>query len=251
VAYKSSREVHLKHDRRRGYWNFILYLKNGVVTAGFNGSQMIEKPVSPHERMSSYATEWLNSLVRCEPDALHVAITGPKNAARLWHPCYFDDPESPAALEDGCLCWQSLRDPATQMPVAAEHFRTVTGNIEHWHYYTFAPLELPDDERLASVIVDREARVFWIRTTSGALYLFPEERGRGYEIGYGGGGPGELARFITKIVRSDGYDLSAGTTNEEHYNELVDDWACSSASNYTQELTLEQLRSLCQTGLVP
>jgi hypothetical protein len=252
MAYEPSRGMHLKYNQRRGYWNFVLYLEPGVVTAAFNGAQIIEEPVTPREPVSPYAVEWLRNLVRCEPDALHVAVVGSKDAARLWHSCYVDDSESPAVIAgDGCLCWQAFRDPATQMPVAAEHFRTVTGNIEHWRYYTFAPLELPDGEKLERIIIDREAGVFWIRAVSSALYLFPEERGSGYEIGYGGGGPAELARFIVKIVQSDGYDLSAGTTHEEHYNAFVDDWAGDGASNYTQELTLEQLRILCRKGVVP
>jgi hypothetical protein len=125
----------------------------------------------------------------------------------------YSDPESPSAIAgDGCVCWQTYRDPETWLPVAAHHYRTVSGNIEHWDYKTYAPLSVPEGECLEALIIDREARVFWVRTDRGALHLLPEKQGAGYEVGYGGGGPTELARMILK--------------------------------------TLEQLKLLCRTGMV-
>lgn len=238
--------MQVAYNQRRGYWHFVLYLEPGISAgSALNGPQIIE-PSS-----SRYAAEWLNNLEPCEPDALHVSLVGMNDAPRLWYPCVYEDPESPSAVAgEGCLCWQTFRDPVTQLPVAAEHYRTVSGNIETWRRYTYAPLELPEREQLERLIVDREAGMFWIRSTRGILYIMPEERGAGYEVGYGGGGPGEFARFIVKVVRSGGLDISAGTGDEDR-NSLVDSWACSKSADKTRELSLGQLKHLCLEGTLP
>ncbi len=49
-------------------------------------------------------------------------------------------------------------------------------------------------------ILTRWPGLFWIRTDDGLLLLLPEETGRGYGVGYGGG-PRELARCIGPAVR--------------------------------------------------
>jgi hypothetical protein len=98
-------------------------------------------------------------------------------------------------------------------------------------------------------MIDREANTFWVRTESGDLMLLPELQGRGYNVGYGGGGPGELARMIVKIVESAGEDVSPGTDRRAS-NRKVDSWVSSAAADRTQELTLEQLELLCRTGMV-
>jgi len=81
----------------------------------------------------------------------------------------------------------------------------------------------------------------------GALHFLPEQQGSGYNVGYGGGGSTELARMIEKIVRSDGH-LVPGTPNEMPDARVLG-WVSSKAADRTQELTLDQLKLLCRTGM--
>lgn len=138
----------------------------------------------------------------------------------------------------------------TWLPVAANHYRTVGGNIEYWQHYTYAPLSLPDGERLDTLIIDREAHMFWVRTDRGTLHILPERRGAGYGSGYSGGGPAEPARLIEKVVVSDGYDVAVVGPQHKLPSQKVLSWVSSEAANYTQELTLDQLKLLCRTGMV-
>nr|WP_200931261.1 MULTISPECIES: hypothetical protein [unclassified Frankia] len=178
-----------------------------------------------------------------------MSLVNSDEAPTLWHPCVYEDPESPSAVAgDGCVCWQTFRDPITWLPVAAHHFRTVSGNHEYWQHYTYAPLSIPDGERLGTLVIDRESDMFWVRTYSGALHIIPERQGAGYGSGYGGGGPVELARFIERVVKSDGYDVAAGTTYESPDTKVLG-WVSSAAADHTQELTLDQLKLLCRSGM--
>lgn len=246
MPYQHDRDLHFTYNPDRGYWHFVLYVEPPVGPGGaINASCSFDASTSP------YAAEWLDRLIPCKPNALHVALVGENDAPSLWHPCVYDDPESPSAVNrDGCLCWQTFHDPVTWLPVAAHHYRTVTGNHEHWQHYTYAPLALPDGERLDTLIIDREAHMFWVRTDRGNLHILPEDRRGGYGAGYSGGGPTELARMIEKIVKTDGYDVAAGTPHRQSPNEKVLSWVTSSAADRTQELTLDQLKLLCRTGVV-
>ncbi|WP_239118054.1 hypothetical protein [Paractinoplanes ferrugineus] len=197
---------------------------------------------------SPYAEEWVQRLEPCAPDALHVALVGSKDAAALWHPCVYDDPQSPVAIAgDGCVCWQTFHDPVTWMPVAANHFRTVSGNHENWRYHTCSPLGFPDGERLASLIID--GGQIWIRNQDGTLHFLPEAYGAGYGTGYGGGGPTELARMIEKIVQQDGYDITPGTASGMPDRKILA-WVSSPAAKHRQELSLDQLKRLRRTGMI-
>ncbi|TCN30693.1 hypothetical protein EV644_13175 [Kribbella orskensis] len=161
-------------------------------------------------------------------------------------PCVYDDPDSPNAIAgDGCVCWRASRDNITQLPVVARHYRTVTGNIENWTHYTFAPLELPKNERLYSLIIDHEADMQWVRLENGILHILPEVNGRGYS----GSGPSDLAAMIEQIVEADGYGVVA-KERETLPSDKVFNWVSSPAASRTQELTLEQLKALCRTGMV-
>ncbi|SCL20692.1 hypothetical protein GA0074692_0951 [Micromonospora pallida] len=243
MTYRHEGDLQLTHSPARGYWNFVLHIEPpGVVGSALNASQRFDAS------RSRYAAEWLDRLVPCDPDALHLTLVGPSDAPKLWHPCVHDDPDSPSAVaREGCVCWQTLRDPLTWLPVAAHHYRTASGNHEHWQHCTYAPLSLPDGERLDALIIDREAHMIWARSNSGALHILPEEQGRGYNVGYGGGGPTELARMVEKIVKSDGTDITPGTPTEMP-NRRVHSWVSSKAADHTQELTLDQLKLLCRTG---
>lgn len=240
MSYIHDRNLELTYSPSRGYVHFVLYSEPPADWgSAINATQRLTV------KNSKFAQEWASRLRPCAPNALHVALVSDKDAARLWDACVYDDTESPSAIGgDGCLCWQTYVDPLTALPVAANHYRTVTGNIETWTHWTYSPLALPSDERLASLIIDREQKVFWVRTDRGNLYFLPEKEGAGYEVGYSGGGPTELALMIEKIVRSDGQEVSAGTPHAAPVQKLGD-WTKSTEADRTQELTLKQLKKLC------
>jgi len=245
MAYQHDRDLNLTYSPEKGYWHFVLYMEPDVGPgSALNGSQILEPSSSP------YAAEWLSRLVPCDPDALHVALVGSDDAPKLWHPCVYDDSDSPSAVAgDGCICWQTFRDPETLLPVAAHHYRTVSGNIERWRHFTCAPLSLRDGERLSTIIIDHDSHMFWVRTDGGTLHILPERQGAGYGSGYSGGGSLELTLMIEKIANSDGYDVSAGILSGAP-NRKVRSWVISPEANRTRELTLDQLKFLCQAGIV-
>ncbi|MFE2431908.1 hypothetical protein ACFXJ5_34940 [Streptomyces sp. NPDC059373] len=112
----------------------------------------------------------------------------------LFHACVKDDTYSPSAVGgSGCVCYRTFMDPEFALTVVAHHHRTVSGNVDRWTYNTYAPLDLRPNDEFARLIIDR-AGPFWVRTANGLLSFLPEEQARGYNIGYGGGGPAELAR---------------------------------------------------------
>ncbi|MDM4723364.1 hypothetical protein QTQ03_28580 [Micromonospora sp. WMMA1363] len=245
MTYQHHQDLHLTYSPERGYWHFMLYIEPpGHTGSAINAAQQLDASAS------RYAAEWRDRLTLCAPDALHVSLVTPDDAPKLWHPCVYDDPDSPSAIAgDGCVCWQTFRDPITWLPVAVHHYRTVTGKHEHWKYHTYAPLALPDGERLTTLIIDREAHMVWARTDRGTLHILPEKQAAGYGTGYHGSGPTELARMIEKIVASDGYDAAPGTPNELPADTVLK-WTSSQAAAHTQELTLHQLALLCRTGVV-
>jgi len=236
------------------YCHFVLYSEPPEVGPGIalSGGKIltVDKTVDGKAATtaSPYVREWVQRLEPCDPDALHVALVGSKDAASLWQPCVYDDPQSPVTIAgDGCVCWQTFHDPVTWMPVAANHFRTVSGNHENWRYYTCSPLGFPAGQRLASLIIDGSE--IWMRAEDGVLHFLPEAQGAGYSSGYGGGGPTELARMIEKIVGLDGYDITPGTPHGMPDRKVLA-WISSPAAKHTQELSLDQLKLLCRTGMV-
>ena len=237
-----------------GSQHFVLYSEPPGLGPGiaFNGGKilLVDKTVDGRaaKDTSPYVREWVHRLEPCDPDALHVALVGSKDAAALWQPCVYEDPQSPVTIAgDGCVCWQTFHDPVTWMPVAANHFRTVSGNHENWRYYTCSPLGFPEGERLATLII--ESSEVWMRTENGVLHFLPEAQGAGYGSGYGGGGPTELARMIEKIVQQDGYDITPGTPSGMP-NRKVLAWVSSPAAKNRQELSLDQLKLLSRTGRI-
>jgi len=244
MAYQHDGDLTFAYRPSSGPWHFVLSVEShGPSAAAFNASLIIEGSTSPH------VAEWLDRLVRCDPDALHVARVGSSDAPKLWHPCVRDDPESPSAIGgDGCVCRQTFRDPVTLLPVVAHHFRTVGGEIEEWRYLTYAPLALPEGERLSALVVDREATLFWVRTARGTLHLLPEDaRSGGYGVGHRGAGTTDLAHLVQRIVTSGGRDVSAGKTRDP-LNEKVYSWVTSRAADRTREIPLSRLEHLCRTG---
>ena len=244
MAYQPDGDLNVAYSPGNGPWHFVLSVEShGSSVGAFNAPLVIEGATS------AYVEEWLDRLVGCEPDALHVARVEKSDAPKLWYPCVRDDPESPSAIGgDGCVCRRTFRDPVTLLPVVAHHFRTVGGDVEEWRYLTYAPLALPEGERLSALVVDREATLFWVRTARGTLHLLPEDvQGSGYGVGHRGGGATDLARIVEKIVRSNGLDVSAGPTRAP-LNEKVYAWVSSRDADRTREIPLARLERLCRTG---
>lgn len=242
MPYQHESNLEFTYNPDRGYMHFVLYFETGDHGPG----SAINSTRSFEVTDSCYVTEWVDRLRSCKANALHVSLVSDDEAPNLWDQCVYTDPKSPAAIvEDGCVCWQTFYDPLTLLPIAKHHFRTVTGNIETWTYWTFAPLALPEGERLEKLVIDREAQMLWVRTANGVLHILPEKIGRGYSVGYSGGGPSELARLIEKISATDGYDLSPGTNGITASSRVLT-WATSEAANATQEISLSQLQRLCR-----
>ncbi|GAB1639638.1 hypothetical protein [Krasilnikovia sp. MM14-A1259] len=245
MTYQHNNDLYLTYSPARGYWNFVLYVEpSGPPVSAINAGRLFWLSTS------RYATEWRDRLIACTPNALHVMLAGQSNAPELWHPCVYDDPQSPAAIGDGCDCWKTFYDPVTGLPVAANHELPLGRAQERWQYHTYAPLSLPENERLTVLVIDRETGLFWVRTDHETLQILPERQSNGYEVGYRGGGPTELARMIEKIVRSDGQDVSAGTPRPGMPDKKVLNWVSSAAADRTQEFTLDQLKLLCRSGMV-
>ena len=243
MNYRLDRELKFTYDSRAGYYHFILQVRPGRgAGTGVNAALVIE----PTD--SRYVREWLARLIPCEPDALHVALAGPHDARRLWDPCALEDPQSPSAMgRRGCICWKTSWDPVTGLPVASNHVRTAGGDDDEWRHHTFAPLSLPPGERLEVLVIDAEANVFWVRTDAGTLVLLPEATGVGYGVGYRGSRSSQLARMIERIVQSDGHDVTPVPPNYQP-DHRVYSWLVSAAADRTQELTLDQLKTVCRTG---
>ncbi|MFH8736793.1 hypothetical protein [Streptomyces sp. NPDC017964] len=231
------------YEPTNSWCHFVLYAEpgRGAVGAGLNANVSIEQ-------MTPYAREWVRRLQRCRPDPLHTTLVAPRDIPDLFHPCVHEDKNSPAAIAgDGCTCKQTWTDPEYGFPVVAEHFRTVSGNIETWKYRSYAPLDLRTQDKFSSLIVD-PLGMFWIRTEAGVLSLLPEGQGRGYGVGYGGGGPSEFARYVQKLIESNGQDMGVcnGYADDSKLDSAILAWAQSKAANRRQELTLPDLRKIQQ-----
>lgn len=255
MTYQNADELHLAYNPERGYFHFVLYVEPPVGPgSALNGTQVIREG-GPNllASTSPYAQEWMARLRPTTPNALHVSLVADDDVPKLWHPCVYDDTASPAAVAgSGCLCWQTFTDPITQLPVVAHHRRNVgpNPNYENWMYYTYAPLALPAAEHLASLVIDVNTELFWVRTSSGSLHIAPEDRrSGGYSVGYGGTGPDNLALWIEQVVASDGRDITGSLTGDRPGGR-VRAWTSSKAAKRTQELSLGQLETLCRTGAV-
>ncbi|MFJ9461619.1 hypothetical protein ACIRST_41930 [Kitasatospora sp. NPDC101447] len=232
------RQPELKLSYGGGWQHFVLYTEPGMGAAmsGLNGTVSVE-------RDSRYTQEWLRRLVPCEPNPLHTLLVGNDTIPKLFHPCVYTDPESPSAVGgSGCVCYQTFYDPEYGLPVVADHYRTVSGNIETWTRTTYAPYALREEDSFASFIIDG-GDLFWLRTRAGILSLLPESRS-GYGIGYGGGGPTQLASYIQQLLDTDGQNTTA-QSGWGNADKQILDWARDPANkNLTQELTLQDLRRI-------
>ncbi|MGW4784971.1 hypothetical protein [Streptomyces sp. NPDC004230] len=239
MSYKP-RDLQPVYDPNKGWAHFVLYTEPslGIASAALNATASIE-------HASPYIQEWLDRLQPIEPNALHTTLVPAHKIPNLFHPCVYDDKDSPSAVgRSGCVCYRTFMDPEFGLPVVAHHYRTVGGNIEKWTHYAYTPLDLRPNDTFARLIIDAR-HLFWIRTTDGVLSLLPEEEGRGYGTGYGGGGPTELARYITKLLETDAESTAAGALRYmERPDPKVLAWVSSEEATRRQELTLEDLRRI-------
>ncbi|WP_031072042.1 hypothetical protein [Streptomyces sp. NRRL WC-3742] len=240
MSYKQP-DLQVTYEPSKGWAHFVLYTEpqHGLTSAGLNGTVSIE-------RQTRYVKEWLGRLQRCDPNPLHTTLVGNSDIPALFHPCVYDDKDSPSAVGgDGCVCYQTSYDPEFGLPVVAHHYRTVTGNIEKWTYSTYAPVDLRPNDTFASLIIDQGA-YFWVRTASGLLSLLPESRkAGGYSIGYGGGGPTNLAWYIQQLIESNGGNTAAGALRGTGMPDArLREWVSSEESMQTRELTLDDLRRI-------
>lgn len=237
---KTQHDLQTTYAPNKGWSHFVLYTEpeRGIVTSGLHAAATFEQP-------TRYVKEWLSRLRECEPNPLHTLLVENSKIPSLFHPCVYEDRESPSAIaEDGCVCHQTFMDLEFGLPVVAHHYRTVSGNIENWTYRTFAPAGLRAGESFASMIIDGGAYI-WIRTSSGLLSIIPEGRASGYSVGYNGGGPTALASYIRQLIETDGRDtrpLDRAYDEQPDRNLLA--WTSSKAATATQELTLADLRRI-------
>ena len=101
----------------KGFAHFVLYteLNNGLVTNALNATASFEK-------QTSRVREWLDRLQRCEPNALHATLVRTTDMPKLFHPCVYQDDNSPAGVGgSGCTCFQTYYDPEFCLPVVADH----------------------------------------------------------------------------------------------------------------------------------
>ncbi|RII07967.1 hypothetical protein DSC45_34190 [Streptomyces sp. YIM 130001] len=232
-------DLQVTYDPSKGWSHFVLYTEptRGIVMGGLNATTTIEPT-------SAYAHEWRNRLERCDPNPLHTTLVGNEEMPKLFHPCVYEDKESPSAVAgDGCLCRQTWVDPEFGSPVVAEHYRTVSGNIEHWKYRTYAPLDLRPGDTFASLIVD-DGMQFWARTSHRLITPLPQESGHGYGVGYSGSGPRALAQYIQRLIESDGEDTAAGDRDSGSPDPNILAWASSKRTVRTLELSLNELRAI-------
>ncbi|MFG2825038.1 hypothetical protein ACGFX4_37130 [Kitasatospora sp. NPDC048365] len=229
-------DLQLTYDR--GWQHIVVHTEPGLGAAmsGLHGTV-------PIERDSRYTREWLSRLEPCDPNPLHTLLVGNETIPKLFHPCVYDDPQSPSAVAgSGCVCYRTFYDPEYGLPVIAHHYRTVTGNIENWKHTTYAPYALREKDIFGSLIIDG-GDLFWIRTQTGTLSLLPESRS-GYGIGYGGGGPTQLASYIQQLLDTDGSNTTAQAGYGKPAKRILD-WTRDPANKaLTQELTLSDLRRI-------
>ncbi len=228
-------------DPTKGYLHFGVYTEPrlSIATTSLNADVSIED-LTPHVQ------EWLGRLVRCEPNALHCTLVGPKKMSALFHPCVKEDRNSPSAISgSGCVCRRALYDPEFGLPVVAEHFKHVgEGGTDRWTYQTYAPLDLRPGDAFDRFIISRG--LFWVRTEKGLLSILPQRHGLGYNVGYSGGGPHALAAYLSQVATTNGENTAAGTPYEKAHPAILAWTQSSAAERGTNELTLHTLQAMQQ-----
>ncbi|MEN8651731.1 hypothetical protein ABCR94_14160 [Streptomyces sp. 21So2-11] len=234
-------------DPTNGFMHFVLYTEArlGVASSSLNAEVGVEsqQTVTPHFQ------EWLGRLVRCEPNALHCTLVEPTKIPALFDPCVTEDAGSPSAVSgSGCVCRRTFYDPEFGLPVVGKHFKhRGEGGTDEWSYKTFAPLALRPDDVFSRFHTGRS--LFWARTEKGDLSILPQREGRGYSLGYSGGGPHALAAYLTQLAETDGQNTAVGTSySREDAHPAILNWTQSSAADRgTNELSLGDLKAMQQS----
>ncbi|MGW0315402.1 hypothetical protein [Streptomyces flavidovirens] len=231
-------------DPTKGFMHFVLYTEPrlGVASSSLNAELKIEaqQTVTPHFQ------EWLGRLVRCEPNAMHCTLVEPTKIPALFHPCVTEDPSIPSAINgSGCVCRRTFYDPEFGLPVVGQHFKQRReGGTDQWSK-TFAPLALRPDDVFSRFHTGRS--LFWARTEKGALSILPQREGRGYSVGYSGGGPSALAAYLTQLADTDGQNTAAGASYEEAHPAILAWTQSGAADRGTNELSLGDLKAMQQS----
>ncbi|MET8751373.1 hypothetical protein ABZW32_14930 [Streptomyces sp. NPDC004667] len=226
------------YDPRKGWLRLEVYVEpeNGIAMFMRNGHVSARKDDSP------LTNEWISRLNDAKVTALHVLLVTEDKIGDLFHPCVYDDKNSPSAvIGSGCLCKKALTDPLTGLPVVREHYRTVSGNIETWTYRSITGRGLPPASKAVSIIIDRHQ--FWLRDDDGTLQFLPRTDNSGYGIGYAGGGPYTLCQMIEQLVESDGA-TAVPPLHRPKPNAALAAWARDKTIDHQGEYTLADLRAL-------
>ncbi|WP_328741273.1 hypothetical protein OHA91_39690 (plasmid) [Streptomyces erythrochromogenes] len=225
------------YDPRMGWLRLEVYVEpeNGVAMFMSNGHVSVKKDESQR------VNEWISRLNESKVTALHALLVEDSKIGDLFHPCVYDDKDSPSAIGgQGCLCKQAFTDPLTALPVVREHYRTVSGNIETWTYRSITSRGLPPSSKVTSIIVDPHE--FWMRDDDGALHFLPRTDNSGYGIGYGGGGPYTLCQMIEQLVESGG-TVATPPRHRPAPNDALAAWARDDTISHQGEYTLKDLRA--------
>lgn len=229
-------------DPTKGFMHFVLYTEPrlGVACSSLNAEVSIEA----QQTLTPHFQEWLSRLVRCEPNATHCTLVERTKIPSLFHPCVTEDPSSPSARKgSGCLCRRAFYDPEFGLPVVGEHFKhRGEGGTDQWSYSTFAPLALRPDDVFSRFHISYG--LFWVRTEKGVVSILPQREGRGYSVGYSGGGPSALAAYLTQLAASDGQNTAAGASYEEAHPAILAWTQGSAADRGTNELSLGDLQAM-------
>ncbi|WP_405681130.1 hypothetical protein OG239_00555 [Streptomyces sp. NBC_00868] len=106
----------------------------------------------------------------------------------------------------------------------------------------FAPLALRPDDVFSRFYISYG--MFWARTEKGVLSILPQCEGRGYSVGYSGGGPAVLVAYLTQLAATDGTNTAAGASYEEGHPAILAWTQSGAAERGTNELSLADLKAL-------
>ncbi|MFD3678603.1 hypothetical protein [Streptomyces sp. NPDC058613] len=229
-------------DPTKGFMHFVLYseARLGVATLSWNAELRIE----PQQTTTPRLQEWRSRLVRCEPNAMHCMLVERSRIPALFHPCVTEDASSPSASGGvGCMCRRTFYDPEFGLPIVGEHFKQrQEGGTDQWTYQTFAPLGLRPEDAFSRLYISRH--LFWGRTENGSLSILPQREGRGYSVGYNGGGPAALAAYLTQLADSGGQKTAAGASYEQAHPAILAWTQSSAADRGTTELSVGDLQAM-------
>ncbi|MFJ6054623.1 hypothetical protein [Streptomyces sp. NPDC092307] len=76
------------------------------------------------------------------------------------------------------------------------------------------------------------------------MSILPQREGRGYSLGYSGGGPSALATYLTQLADSDGQNTATGASYEQAHPAILAWTQSGAADRGTNELSLNDLQAM-------